>query len=66
LKDSIRMADVTSQTECQLLELRKENFKELIKIYPDLGAHVENVMENRIKDNHDITTKTLTPKQNRE
>ena len=66
LKDSIRMADVTSQTECQLLELRKENFKELIKIYPDLGAHVENVMENRIKDNHDITTKTLTPNQNRE
>jgi hypothetical protein len=53
------MADVISQTECQLLELRKEKFNELIRIYPELGVHVENVMKTRINDNTDITTKKL-------
>ena len=61
LRESVRMADVISQTECQLLELRKEKFNELIRIYPDLGIHVENVMESRMRDNTDVTTKTLPP-----
>jgi voltage-gated potassium channel len=59
LRESVRMADVISLTECQLLELRKEKFNELIRIYPELGVHVENVMETRINDNTDVTTKTL-------
>ena len=59
LRESVRMADVISQTECQLLELRKEKFNELIRIYPELGVHVENVMKTRINDNTDITTKKL-------
>ena len=61
MRESVRMADVISQTECQLLELRKEKFNELIRMFPKLGVHVENVMENRITDNTDITTKTLSP-----
>ena len=61
LRESVRMADVISQTECQLLELRKEKFNELIRMFPELGVHVEDVMESRINDNTDITTKTLSP-----
>ena len=60
LRESVRMADVISQTECQLLELRKEKFNELIRLYPELGVHVEKVMESRISENTDITTKTLS------
>jgi voltage-gated potassium channel len=61
LRESVRMADVISQTECQLLELRKEKFNELIRMFPELGVHVEDVMKSRINDNTDITTKTLSP-----
>ena len=61
LRESVRMADVISQTECQLLELRKEKFNELIRMFPELGVHVEDVMESRINHNTDITTKTLSP-----
>jgi CRP-like cAMP-binding protein len=42
------MADVVSVTDCQLLELRKDKFNELILIYPELGRHVEQVMESRM------------------
>jgi len=61
LRHSIRMADVTSKTECQMLKLSETNFNELIKKHPDLKTHVENVMESRMKDNTDITTKTMFP-----
>jgi voltage-gated potassium channel len=58
LRESVRMADVISQTECQLLELRKEKFNELIRMYPELGVHVEDVMKNRVGET-DITTKGI-------
>ena len=48
LRNTIRMADVVSVTDCQLLELRKDKFNELILIYPELGQHVEQVMESRM------------------
>jgi len=48
LRNTIRMADVVSVTDCQLLELRKDKFNELILIYPELGRHVEQVMESRM------------------
>tara|TARA_A100001011_G_C14319339_1_gene849695 strand:- start:1744 stop:2901 length:1158 start_codon:yes stop_codon:yes gene_type:complete len=48
LRNTIRMADVVSVTDCQLLELRKDKFNELISIYPELGTHVEQVMESRM------------------
>jgi len=61
LRHAIRMADVTSRTECQMLKLSETNFNELIKSHPELKIHVENVMESRMRDNTDITTKNLLP-----
>ena len=56
LRNSIRTADVVSQTECQLLELQKIKFTELVRIYPDLGVELENVMRDRMGEETDITT----------
>tara|TARA_B100000315_G_scaffold256114_2_gene301241 strand:- start:654 stop:1829 length:1176 start_codon:yes stop_codon:yes gene_type:complete len=59
LRNSVRMVDVVSLTECQLLELTKENFHELIDTHPDLGNHVRQVMETRLSDQSDITTEPI-------
>ena len=56
LRNSVRMADVVSLDDCQLLELTKENFHELVKQHPDIGDHVRNVMESRMVGRADLTT----------
>ncbi len=59
LRNSVRMADVISLSDCQLLELTKENFHELIVTHPDLGDHVRAVMESRSAVQGDFTTKPV-------
>jgi len=59
LRNSVRMADVVSLSDCQLLELTKENFHELIVNHPDIGNQVQSVMESRMADMSDITTEPI-------
>jgi voltage-gated potassium channel len=61
LRNSVRMADVVSLTDCQLLELTKENFHELITNHPDLGDHVREVMHSRMAGRVDVTTGPVAP-----
>jgi len=56
IKNSVRMADVISITECQLVELRKDKFNELVTLHPEIGTHVHGIMERRMKDNDIKTT----------
>jgi voltage-gated potassium channel len=55
IKNSVRMADVISVTECQLVELSKHKFSELITLHPEIGEHVHGIMERRMRDNVDTT-----------
>ena len=63
IKNSIRMADVISLTECQLLELRKDKFNELIAVHPELGLHVEKIMEDRNSENEESAASSKTQVQ---
>jgi voltage-gated potassium channel len=59
LQNSVRIADVVSLTECQLLELTADSFWHLVEIHPDLGDRVRRVMEERLMQVDDSTTRTL-------
>ena len=63
LRNSVRMADVVSLTECQLLELSKENFHKLITTHPDIGDQVRKVVETRMVDWKDLTTEAVPSDQ---
>ncbi len=56
LRNSVRMVDVVSLTDCQLLELTKENFHVLVANHPDIGEQVKNVMQSRTSEEVDVTT----------
>lgn len=51
INNAVRMVDVISLTECELVELRKAKFNELITLHPEIGIHVQRVMGRRMKDN---------------
>ena len=59
IKDSVRMSDVISLTECQLLELTSENFWKLIEDHPQLGERVKEEMSTHLSDIEDVTTQAV-------
>jgi voltage-gated potassium channel len=60
LQNSVRIADVVSLTECQLLELTKDSFWHLVEIHPGIGDRVREVMERRLAGiDLDATTRTV-------
>ena len=59
LKKSTRTTDVVSVTECQLLELKGDDFWHLVDVHPDLGERVREVMEKRLADLEDAAGETV-------
>jgi CRP-like cAMP-binding protein len=48
LRNTVRMATVTSVTSCQLLSLSKSNFDSIMKSYPDVFQMIVEEMEKRL------------------
>ena len=59
LQNTVRNADVVSLSECQLLQLPSDNFWRLIEQHPDLGDRIREVMETRLWQVDDMTTKPV-------
>ena len=57
LQDSVRMSDIISLTECQLLELTSEHFWKLIEDHPQLDEQIRNATSARLSESDDVTTK---------
>jgi voltage-gated potassium channel len=48
VRDTVRMATVTTLSECQLLALEVGDFRRLVAQYPELKAAIERVAEERL------------------
>jgi hypothetical protein len=53
IEDTIRSADIISQSYCDLYKFKKDDFKEVIVKYPDLGEKFQKIYKKRKSDNQE-------------
>ncbi|NQV54745.1 MAG: ion transporter [Rhodospirillales bacterium] len=58
MRESVRIADVVSMTECRLLELTNDDFRNLIQTHPEIHDQLQGVMHERLSELDDVTTRS--------
>lgn len=58
IKDTLRVATVTTLSECQLLSLEVSDFRQLVEQYPDLKTAIERVADERL---HHLSPDAIKP-----
>jgi hypothetical protein len=53
LDDIVRSATIRTEKECRFLVLHKEEFKEIVREYPQIALHICKVLSRRIRKLHE-------------